>query len=243
MTFKVNVITLFPNAFPGVLAHSLTGRALKDGKWSLKITNLRDFGIGKHQDVDAPPAGGGAGLVMRPDVLQAALEATVRVNEKYENYTKIALSPRGKPFTQACAEKLSKQSGMTLICGRFEGFDQRFIDKNEIQEVSIGDFVMTGGEIAAQALIDSTIRLIDGVVGNQASIEEESFSNGLLEHPQYTKPSDWNGLHVPETLLSGHHGEIAKWRKSKSESFTKERRPDLWRAYMEALGETEQSDE
>lgn len=240
--FKTHIITLFPEAFPGVLAHSLTGRALRDQKWSIDYTDLRDFGIGKHKDVDAPPYGGGAGLVLRPDVLDNALEAA---KSKGACGPIIALSPRGTPFRQSLAQEWAKGEGLTLICGRFEGFDQRFIEARNVIEVSLGDFVMTGGEIAAQALIDTTIRLIDGVIGNQASLDEESFSHGLLEHPQYTKPASWDGHQVPEILLSGHHGEVAKWRNAQAVEVTKHRRPDLWRAYldMNANGEAEQSDE
>lgn len=237
--FNVHVITLFPEAFPGVLGLSLTGRALREGRWRLGITDLREFGRTKHHNVDDTPFGGGAGLVLRADVLDAAITAA-RANGARGPL--IALSPRGRPFTQAMAGEFANGDSLTLIAGRFEGFDQRVLDHHDILEVSLGDFVMTGGEIAAQALIDATVRLIDGTVGNPESLGEESFSHGLLEHPQYTKPAEWAGRMVPAILLSGHHGDIAKWRKAQSERLTKERRPDLWRAYIAANGEAEQSD-
>ncbi len=237
--FRIDILTLFPEAFPGVLGLSLTGRALKEGQWQLETTHLRDFGLTKHKNVDDTPFGGGAGLVLRPDVLGPALEAAF---EKGAKRPLLAMSPRGKPFTQRRAEALSQGEGMTLICGRFEGFDQRFLDHYEVEEVSIGDFVMTGGEIAAQALIDATIRLMRGVIGNADSLDEESFSHGLLEHPQYTKPAQWENITVPEVLLSGNHGEIAKWRQAQSERLTQTRRPDLWQTYTDLKGEAEQSD-
>ncbi len=237
--FHTHIITLFPEAFPGVLGLSLTGRALKDGRWTLGTTHLRDFGLGVHKNVDATPFGGGAGLVLRPDVLDEALESAQKSGAKGPI---IALSPRGKPFSQAMAQEWAQGDGITLICGRFEGFDQRFIEERGVIEVSIGDFVMTGGEIAAQALIDTTIRLIDGVIGNKESLEDESFSDGLLEHPQFTKPAEWDGHKIPEVLLSGHHGDIAKWRKAQSIKVTQEKRPDLWAAYEDRSEEAEQSD-
>ncbi len=225
------VITLFPDAFPGVLGESLTGKALKEGLWRLETTDLRRFGEGKHRNVDDTPSGGGAGMVLRADVLGQAIEHTQKPVKTRQPL--IYLSPRGKPFTQAMAQEWSESDGLTMICGRFEGIDERIIDFYDIQEVSLGDFVLTGGEIAAIALIDATVRLIPRVLGNHASIEDESFSHGLLEHPQYTRPSVWNDLSIPEILLSGHHGKIADWRKQQAERLTKERRPDLWRAYCE----------
>lgn len=230
--WTARVITLFPNAFPGVLGESLTGRALDDGLWALETFDLRRHGIGRHRNVDDTPAGGGAGLVMRPDVVAAAFdEAMAGAPDDREAWPIIYLSPRGRPFTQARAQALSKGAGVTLLCGRFEGVDQRVLDEYAVEEVSIGDYVLTGGELAAQVLIDATVRLIPRVLGNQASTEDESFSNGLLEHPHYTRPSDWQGRKVPDILLSGHHAQIADWRQARSEALTKERRPDLWRAY------------
>ena len=224
--WTAQIITLFPTAFPGVLGESLTGKALKDGLWQLQTFDLRRYGIGKHKNVDDTPAGGGAGMVLRADVLEKAIiearsSATCRMPLVY-------LSPRGPRFDQAMAQRLAQADGVTMLCGRFEGVDERVLEHFDIQEVSLGDFVMTGGEIAAQAMIDATVRLLPGVLGNAESAEEESFSNGLLEHPQYTKPAEWNGRAIPEVLLSGNHKKIAEWRREKSEELTKTRRPDLW---------------
>ncbi len=231
--WTVKIITLFPDAFPGVLGLSLTGKALAMGRWMLEAIDLRPFGIGKHLNVDEPPAGGGAGMVLRADVLDAALtEAARNTPADRRLWPILYLSPRGKPFDQAMARRFAAADGLTLLCGRFEGVDQRLLDHHAIEEISLGDFVLTGGEIAAQALIDATVRLLPGVLGNQASTEEESFSHGLLEFPQYTKPAIWNDLPIPEVLQSGHHGEIAKWRQAQAEEITKARRPDLWQAYQ-----------
>lgn len=241
--WTVKVITLFPEVFPGVLGASLTGKALHEGLWALETIDLRTFGTGKHRTVDDTPAGGGAGLVMRADVLGRALGlAAEGTPDDPARWPRICLSPRGRPFTQVDAERFSRAEGMTLLCGRFEGVDQRAIDHFGLEEVSIGDFVLTGGEIAAQALIDATVRLIPRVLGNQASTEEESFSEGLLEHPQYTKPAVWQGREIPDVLLSGHHAKIARWRKDMAERLTKERRPDLWRAYRAAHGKDPDGD-
>lgn len=228
--WKAQVITLLPEAFPGVLGLSLTGRALKDGLWQLETVPLRQFGEGKHRNVDDTPAGGGAGMVLRPDVMADAIDhARVRIAPMAPL---IYLSPRGRPLTQKLAQQLAAGPGVTLICGRFEGLDQRVIDHYNIIEVSLGDFVLTGGEIAAQAMIDATVRLLPGVLGNEASTEEESFSDGLLEHSQYTRPATWRGMEIPPVLMSGHHGEIAKWRRVQSEDLTRDRRPDLWEAHQ-----------
>ncbi len=224
------VITLFPEAFPGILGLSLTGKALDFGLWALEPVDLRLFGIGKHRNVDDTPAGGGAGMVIRADVLDAALTAAASGLPR-ARWPIIYLSPRGAPFTQGVAQRLAQADGITLLCGRFEGVDQRLLDHHAIEEISLGDFVLTGGEIAATALIDATVRLLPGVLGNQASTEEESFSNGLLEHPQYTRPALWNDLPIPEVLQSGNHGAIAKWRRTEAEAITKSRRPDLWAVY------------
>ncbi len=230
--WKAKVITLFPGAFPGVLGESLTGKALQDGLWQLQTLNLREFGEGRQRNVDDTPAGGGAGMVLRPDVLAKALTAAADGTPvDRDRWPVIYLSPRGRPFTQSMARRFATAEGMTLLCGRFEGVDERVIEHFSIEEVSLGDFVLTGGEIAAQALIDATVRLIPRVLGNQASTEEESFSDFLLEHPQYTKPAVWEGREIPEVLLSGHHGKIANWRRVMAERLTKQRRPDLWRAY------------
>jgi tRNA (guanine37-N1)-methyltransferase len=235
--FTVKIVTLFPEAFPGTLGLSLTGKALDLGLWRLIPIALRPFGEGKHRNVDDTPAGGGAGMVLRADVLDRALtEAAVGANPDRLKWPLIYLSPRGRPFDQAMARRFAACDGMTMICGRFEGIDQRVIDHHQIEEVSLGDFVLTGGEIAAQAMLDATVRLLPKVLGNQASTEEESFSDGLLEHPQYTKPAEWQGLPIPDVLQSGHHGEIAKWRKAQAEELTKLRRPDLWQAYVRKKG-------
>jgi tRNA (guanine37-N1)-methyltransferase len=228
-------VTLFPEAFPGTLGLSLTGKALAEGLWALQTIDLRPFGIGKHRNVDDNPAGGGAGMVLRADVVGAALaEAAIGTPPDRARWPVIYLSPRGKPFTQAMARSFAQAEGMTLLCGRFEGVDQRVLDHFGVEEVSIGDFVLTGGEIAAQVLIDAAVRLIPRVLGNQASTEEESFSHGLLEHPQYTRPTVWEGRAIPEVLQSGHHAKITDWRRQMAERLTKERRPDLWRAYCAA---------
>jgi tRNA (guanine37-N1)-methyltransferase len=232
--WTAQVITLFPNAFPGVLSESLIGKALHDGLWQLQTYDLRDFGEGRHRNVDDTPAGGGAGMVLRADILQKAIVAARR--NARGTMPLIYLSPRGRPFDQAMAQRLAKTDGVTLLCGRFEGVDDRVLTHYGIEEVSLGDFVLTGGEIAAQALIDATVRLIPRVLGNQASTEEESFSHGLLEHPHYTKPAVWEGHAIPEVLLSGHHANVTDWRRAMAERLTKERRPDLWRAYCASHG-------
>ncbi|PYE83795.1 tRNA (guanine37-N(1)-) methyltransferase [Pseudoroseicyclus aestuarii] len=232
--WSASVVTLLPEAFPGVLGESLTGRALKDGLWQLHLHDLRPFGEGRHRNVDDTPAGGGAGMVLRPDVLSRALDAALETAP--QGAARLMLSPRGRPFTQAMARQLAAGPGAVLVCGRFEGVDQRVIDGYGLTEVSLGDFVLTGGEIAAQALIDACVRLIPRVLGNHESVEEESFSHGLLEHPQYTKPAVWNGLAIPDILLSGHHAKITEWRRDMAERLTKERRPDLWRAYRATRG-------
>ena len=230
--WRAQVITLLPDAFPGILGESLTGRALKDGLWSLDTIDLRRFGIGKHRNVDDTPSGGGAGMVLRADVMAAAIETALQ--SAPTGAPLIYLSPRGRRFDQKMAQDLADAPGVTMICGRFEGLDQRVIDNYGASEVSLGDFVMTGGEIAAQAMIDAAIRLRDGVLGNAESTAEESHSSGLLEHPQYTRPAEWEGRAVPPVLMSGNHGEIASWRQAEAEALTKARRPDLWQAYCAA---------
>jgi tRNA (guanine37-N1)-methyltransferase len=223
------IITLFPDAFPGTLGLSLTGKALDTGLWRLDAIDLRTFGEGKHRAVDDTPAGGGAGMVLRADVVDAALRhARVGTPVDRARWPVIYLSPRGRPFDQATARRLAACEGVTLLCGRFEGVDQRALDHHGVEEISLGDFVLTGGEIAAQAMLDATVRLLPGVLGNAASTEEESFSDGLLEHPQYTRPAVWEGREIPAVLQSGNHAEIAKWRRAESEALTQARRPDLW---------------
>ncbi len=227
--FTARVITLFPEAFPGTLGLSLTGKALDFGLWRLEAIDLRAFGDGKHRNVDDTPAGGGAGMVLRPDVVDAAFRhARIGTPMDRSRWPVIYLSPRGRPFDQATAQRLAAGDGITLLCGRFEGVDQRVLDHHQVEEISLGDFVLTGGESAAQAIPDATVRLIPGGLGNAASTEEESFSHGLLEHPQYTRPAVWEGHEIPAVLQSGNHAEIAKWRRARSEVLTREKRPDLW---------------
>lgn len=223
--WTAQVITLLPDAFPGILGASLTGRALHDGLWQLQTFDLRHYGIGKHRNVDDTPAGGGAGMVLRADVLEAAI-LDARSNAR-GTMPLIYLSPRGKPFNQAMAQSLAQTDGATFLCGRFEGVDERVLEHFNIIEVSLGDFVMTGGELAAQAMIDATIRLRPGVLGNFASTQEESFATGLLEHPHYTKPAEWQGRAIPDVLMSGNHAKIAAWRQAEALRITRERRPDL----------------
>lgn len=228
--WRAKVLTLYPEMFPGILGHSLTGKALKEGLWALDPVDIRMFARGKHRNVDDTPAGGGAGMVLRADVVGRAIDFADKGHDRAD-WPVIYLSPRGKPFDQAMAHRFSEAKGITLLCGRFEGVDQRVLDAREVEEVSLGDFILTGGEIAAQALIDATVRLLPDVLGNASSIDEESFSNGLLEHPQYTRPNEWEGRVIPEVLTSGHHGKVALWRQEESEKLTKSRRPDLWAAY------------
>lgn len=226
--WTAKIITLFPQAFPGVLEQSLTGKAMDRGQWRLETLDLRTFGEGKHRNVDDTPAGGGAGMVLRADVVARALRVADHGNPGRARWPVVYLSPRGKPFDQATARRWAQCDGITMLCGRFEGVDERVLEHFQIEEVSLGDFVLTGGEIAAQAMIDATVRLLPGVLGNAESTEEESHSNGLLEHPHYTKPAVWEGREIPPVLLSGNHAEIAKWRRAQSERLTEERRPDLW---------------
>ncbi|MEM8731080.1 MAG: tRNA (guanosine(37)-N1)-methyltransferase TrmD [Pseudomonadota bacterium] len=227
--WKAKIITLFPQAFPGVLGESLTGKALQDGLWQLETIDLRAFGLGKHRNVDDTPAGGGAGMVLRADVLGPAIEQAMSATSA--NWPLIYLSPRGRPMDQALMRRLARTDGVTLICGRFEGVDERVIEHYRIDEVSLGDFVLTGGEIAAQALLDATVRLMPGVLGNARSALDESFADGLLEHPQYTRPADWQGRSIPDVLTSGHHEHIDAWRRTQAQEITRRRRPDLWDRY------------
>lgn len=227
MSFRATIITLFPEMFPGPLGQSLAGRALEAGIWALDCVNLRDFGLGRHRAVDDTPFGGGAGMVLRPDVLDAA------IGQARDGRPLVALTPRGAPLTQARIRRLAEGKGAVLLCGRFEGFDQRALDANAAEEISLGDFVLSGGEIAALALLDATIRLLPGVMGAAESAEEESFSDDtLLEYPHYTRPAVWQGRAVPEALLSGHHAAIAAWRRAEAEAVTRRRRPDLWARHI-----------
>lgn len=228
--WQAHLVTLFPETFPGVLGASLTGKALQDGLWQLHTHDLRRFGIGKHRNVDDTPAGGGAGMVLRADVVGPALQEAQAAARG--NWPILYMSPRGRRFDQTMAQALALCDGVTILCGRFEGVDQRVLDHFDVQEVSLGDFVMTGGELAAQAMIDATVRLLPGVLGNATSAQDESHANGLLEHPQYTRPATWQDREIPPVLLSGNHGEIARWRRDQSHTLTKQRRPDLWQAHQ-----------
>ena len=235
MTWCVTVLTLFPEMFPGPLDHSLIGKAREKGLWSLQVRDIRDHGIGKHRTVDDTPAGGGPGMVMRADVAAAAIDA---VNAQETNIRRplIYLSPRGAPLTQARVKALADGPGAVLLCGRFEGLDERAVEARRIEEISLGDFVLAGGEIAAMALVEAVVRLIPGVLGDEASHTEESFSAGLLEYPQFTRPQSFEERSIPEVLTKGNHKEIAKWRRAEAERLTRLRRPDLWTLYEKGKG-------
>jgi tRNA (guanine37-N1)-methyltransferase len=222
--WRAVVLTLFPELFPGPLGASLAGEALQNGTWSLHAIGLRDYGIGRHKSVDDTPAGGGAGMVMRADVMAAAIDAT---RARHADLPAIYLSPRGEPLTQRLVRELAGGPGILLLAGRFEGVDQRVIDGRDLREVSIGDYVLAGGEVAAMVLIEAAVRLLPGVLGAAASLSEESFEAGLLEYPHYTRPRDWEGRPIPDVLLSGDHVRIAQWRRAEAERLTHERRPDL----------------
>jgi len=222
--WHARVLTIFPDMFPGPLSVSLVGTALENGIWDFDCVDIRDFGLTKHRTVDDTPAGGGAGMVMRADVLAAAID---HAREDMPDVPLIYLSPRGRPLTQARVRELSAGPGAILLAGRFEGVDQRVIDVRGLEEISIGDYVLSGGELAAMVLIDACVRLLPGVLGADASLDEESFESGLLEYPQYTRPRDWEGHAIPDVLLSGDHKRIAAWRRAEAERLTRERRPDL----------------
>ncbi|MEL6464635.1 MAG: tRNA (guanosine(37)-N1)-methyltransferase TrmD [Pseudomonadota bacterium] len=230
--WQARVITLFPETFPGVLGASLTGKALQDGKWQLHTHDLRAHGVGKHRNVDDTPAGGGAGMVLRADVVSAAI-AEAQSNAR-GRWPILYMSPRGQRFNQSMARDLAKCDGVTMLCGRFEGVDERVLEHWNVTEISLGDFVMTGGEIAAQAMLDATVRLLPGVLGNAESAVDESHAGGLLEHAQYTRPATWEGRDIPKVLMSGNHGEIAAWRQQNAEDLTKLRRPDLWGKHLKS---------
>ncbi len=225
---KITILTLFPEMFPGVLGCSIAGKALEVGQWALDVVNIRDFAQDKHKSVDDTPYGGGAGMVMRADVISAAIENTCN---RSQNPKIIYMSPRGKPLTQPKVNNLAQEEHLLILCGRYEGVDQRVLDEYNIEEISIGDYVLSGGEIAAMVLVDACVRRIPGVLGNDDTHSEESFGSGeyadLLEYPHYTKPAEWRGRKVPDILLSGNHAEIAKWRLEQAKSLTRKRRPDL----------------
>ena len=226
MTFAATILTLFPEMFPGSLGHSLAGKALNDGLWSLDARDIRALATDRHRTVDDHPAGGGAGMVLKPDILAAAIDAAPHVGPR------LLMSPRGLPLTQSFVRELSQAPGCLIVCCRFEGIDERVIERRSLIEVSLGDFVLSGGEPAALALLDAVIRLLPGVMGKVASGEEESFEDGLLEHPHYAKPRTWEGLEIPQILLSGDHKAIALWKRQQREALTKMRRPDLWQKYL-----------
>ena len=224
MTFRATVLTLYPEMFPGALGLSLAGKALEAGSWSLETVQVRDFGIGRHRAVDDTPAGGGAGMVLRADVLAAAIDHAASPNDPRP---KLLMSPRGRPLTQARVRELAAGPGAVVVCGRFEGVDQRVIEARQLEEVSVGDYILSGGEPAALVLLDAVVRLLPGVMGNDLSGGEESFENGMLEHPHYTRPAEWEGRPIPDVLMSGNHGKIAGWRREQAQRLTAERRPDL----------------
>ena len=228
MTWRATVLTLFPEIFPGPLGHSLAGRALHAGRWSIDPINIRDFATDRHRSVDDTPFGGGAGMVMRPDILDTALRSVA------DGRPLLYLTPRGHPFTQSDARRLAAGAGAILLCGRYEGIDQRVIDAHAMDEISVGDYVLSGGELAAMVVLDATVRLLPGVMGAAESAAEESFTADLLEYPHYTRPADWQGRRVPEILLSGNHSGIAAWRQAEAERITRERRPDLWARHVSA---------
>jgi tRNA (guanine37-N1)-methyltransferase len=232
MSFAATVLTLYPEMFPGPLGQSLAGRALSDGLWRLDATNIRDFATDRHRSVDDTPAGGGPGMVLRADVVAAAIDGVA-------NGTPVlAMTPRGRPLTQDRVRALAAGPGVTILCGRFEGFDERLFEGRAIEEVSIGDYILSGGETAALVLLDACVRLLPGVMGAALSGDDESFESGLLEHPHYTRPPVWEGKAIPEVLRSGDHAKIAAWRSERSEMDTRSRRPDLWERYSSVRGQS-----
>jgi tRNA (guanine37-N1)-methyltransferase len=224
MTWRATALTLFPEMFPGPLGVSLAGKGLASGLWSLEARDIRASATDKHRSVDDTPAGGGPGMVLRADVLAAAIDAA----DAGQSRPRLLMSPRGRPLTQSLVKELATGPGPLIVCGRFEGVDQRVIEARDLQEISIGDYVLSGGEIAAMALIDACVRLLPGVMGKQASGEDESFSDGLLEYPQFTRPQEFEGRGIPEILVSGDHAKVAAWRRAEAEALTRARRPDLW---------------
>jgi tRNA (guanine37-N1)-methyltransferase len=236
--WTATVLTLFPEMFPGYLGHSLAGKALAAGIWALETVDIRDFASDKHRSVDDAPFGGGPGMVLMPEVVDRAIRARHRGPAPV-----VYLTPRGRPLDQAMVRGYAARSSLTLLCGRFEGVDERVLEANNVEEVSLGDFVLSGGEPAALALIDATVRLLPGVVGAEETLEDESFERGLLEYPQYTRPAEWQGRKVPEVLISGHHEKVKAWRLSEARAVTKARRPDLWQRYRAAGNRSEEGNE
>ena len=243
--WSATVLTLFPEMFPGPLGQSLAGRALKEGLWSLDCVNIRDHATDKHRTVDDTPFGGGPGMVMRPDVVMQALDAATSDwgGDKIASVPKIYFSPRGRRLDQAKIRDLAAHDHVIMVCGRYEGLDQRVIDHAGLEEISIGDVVLSGGELPAIMTMDAVVRLLPGVMGNAEAHQNDSFENGLLEHALYTQPRDWQGMQVPEILTSGDHGKIAQWRQTESEAITKARRPDLWAEYIKASSKTPAGDD
>jgi len=227
MSFEASVLTLYPDMFPGTLGQALAGKALASGAWSLEVTQIRDFATDRHRSVDDTPAGGGAGMVLRPDILARAID---HVSPADDQRPLLLMSPRGAALTQAMVRDLAGGPGAVIVCGRFEGVDERVIEARQLTEVSIGDYVLSGGEVAAQVLLDAIVRLLPGVMGNAVSGEAESFETGLLEHPHYTRPHEWEGRTIPDVLTSGNHANIDAWRREQAETLTRTRRPDLWQA-------------
>jgi len=223
--FRADVLTLYPELFPGTLGASLAGKALSEGLWALQATQIRDYATDKHRSVDDTPAGGGPGMIMRADILSRAIDD---VSPADDRRPRLLMSPRGRPLTQTDVHDLAAGPGAVIVCGRFEGVDQRVIDGRDLQEISIGDYVLAGGEVAACVVLEAIVRLLPGVMGNALSAQTESHEAGLLEHPQYTRPAEWEGRVIPQVLTSGHHGKIAAWQRHQAEALTKERRPDLW---------------
>ena len=235
-TWQASVLTLFPAAFPGILRQSIIGTAQKNRIWALETVDIRDFAANKHRNVDDTPAGGGPGMVIKPNIAADAIDSVAQMGRPI-----IYLTPRGAPLTQDRVKELATGPGVIVFCGRFEGLDQRVIEARQMEEISIGDFVLAGGEVAAQAMLEACIRLLPGVLGDASSASEESFEDGLLEYPLYTRPREWEGRSIPEVLLSGDHKKIAKWQQSEKEKITKARRPDLYRAYR-AKGDDHEHD-
>ena len=231
MTFAATVLTLYPEMFPGPLGASIAGRALGEGRWSLETLQIRDFATDKHKSVDDTPAGGGAGMVMRADVLAAVVDFAI---DRQSASPVLAMSPRGEPLTQKLVRELAVGPGITILCGRFEGIDERLFEARAIRSVSVGDYILSGGETAALVLLDACVRLLPDVMGAASSGVEESFEDGLLEYPHYTRPNDWEGRTIPEVLRSGDHAKIAAWRHARAEADTRSRRPDLWERYVGA---------
>lgn len=228
--FTAQLLTIFPEMFPGTLGQSLAGKGLKEGKWALKTLDIRDFSSDKHRSVDDTPAGGGPGMVMRADILGKAIDTAKSAAEP--EWPLVYMSPRGRRFEQADAVRWQEAGGVTILCGRFEGVDERVLEAHAVEEISVGDFVLSGGEPAAMVMLDAVVRLLPGIMGANATLDEESFDNGLLEYPHYTRPQVWEGREIPPVLTSGHHKKVAEWRHTKREELTQSRRPDLWSTYV-----------